>query len=288
MINKNTFAILGGDKRQLSLAQSLYCDGNRVLTFGLENADFSDNIQKVNLSDAIYSSNYIIFPLPLTIDNKSLNAPYSNNCLLLTDEFCRMLIDKIIFCGLSQRIKEYGNNWERLNLYDYTLEEDFSIRNAIPTSEGAIQLAMENFCGTINGSNCLVAGFGRIGKVLSKMLSSLGANVSVSARKESDLSWINILGYRPIFNSNIINSGNYDIIFNTVPHMIFDEKTLSKIANNSLLIDLASKPGGTDFNAASKLGIHSIHALSLPGKVAPDTSGKIVKDVIYRMIEEVI
>lgn len=286
MTNKNTFAVLGGDKRQQAVAQSLANDGYTVLTSGLENVNFRGSVKKVGIDTAISESKYIVLPLPITTDDKTLNAPFSDRSIILDEKLPKVLSDKIIFCGIKNRIIERGGEWEKLNLYDYAARNDFAIKNAVPTSEGAIQIAMEEYDSTINGSKCLVAGFGRIGKVLAKMLYGLGAKVYVSARKLDDLSWIEILGYTPVSNDDISKFGEYDIVFNTVPYLIFNAQTLAKIAGNALVIDLASKPGGVDFEAASRLGIKSFQALSLPGKVAPKAAGEIIKATIYKIIEE--
>ena len=77
-----------------------------------------------------------------------------------------------------------------LTITDYFASEELSVRNAIPTAEGAIEAAMKHTSVTLHGTPCLVLGFGRIGKVLAHDLSALGAKVSVSARKRSDLAWI--------------------------------------------------------------------------------------------------
>jgi dipicolinate synthase subunit A len=53
-----------------------------------------------------------------------------------------------------------------------------------------------------------------------------------------------------------------------------------------LVIDLASKPGGVDFEYAQYKGIKTIHALSLPGKVAPVTTAMYMETVIYNIIKE--
>ena len=54
----------------------------------------------------------------------------------------------------------------------------------------------------------------------------------------------------------------------------------------TLLIDLASRPGGVDFNAAAELQIKTIWALSLPGRVAPKSAGQIIKTTILNMIRD--
>ena len=138
--------------------------------------------------------------------------------------------------------------------------------------------------GTVNNSKCLVAGYGRIGRVLSDILSGLGADVTVSARNLRDIEFIKARGFHAVFTNNL--TGKYDIIFNTIPCMIFDSHTLAKVASNALVIDLASMPGGVDFNSAERLGIKAVHALSLPGKVAPKTSGIIIKNAVYNIIRE--
>ena len=117
------------------------------------------------------------------------------------------------------------------------MREEFAVRNAVPTAEGAIMIAMELSEGTINGSNCLVTGYGRIGKVLSEMLKGLGANVTVSARKPSDLSWIQLNGYQAVRTSQLADlTCKFDFVFNTIPSFILPEKYYPNITKiHSLL-----------------------------------------------------
>jgi len=46
------------------------------------------------------------------------------------------------------------------------------------------------------------------------------------------------------------------------------------------------RSGGVDFEAAGRLGVNAQRALSLPGRVAPQAAGEIIKTTIYHMIEE--
>ena len=77
-----------------------------------------------------------------------------------------------------------------------------------------------------------------------------------------------------------------DIIFNTIPSLILNDEILTKVKKDALIIDLASKPGGIDFDAAKSYGLKVIWALSLPGKIAPVSSGAIIKDTIMNIIKE--
>lgn len=161
------------------------------------------------------------------------------------------------------------------------------IANAVPTAEGAIQIAMEELATTIFGLKVLVVGYGRISKVLSRLLRSMGARVTVSARKFSDLAWIEADGFTPAHTNDLGEAmEGSQLIINTVPAAVLNEELLTKVQKGCLLIDLASKPGGIDFSTASRLGLKAIWALSLPGKVAPITAGKIIFDTMQNIERE--
>ncbi len=75
--------------------------------------------------------------------------------------------------------------------------DDVAILNAIPSAEGAIQIAMEQLPITIHGSKSFVLGFGRLGKTLARMLAGIGAITTVAARKSADLARIYETGLSP-------------------------------------------------------------------------------------------
>ena len=140
---------------------------------------------------------------------------------------------------------------------------------------------------TLHDCKALILGFGRIGKILAKMLQGLGVKVFVEARKYSDIAWIKSYGYKPVYINELGDYlGKMDVIFNTIPHIVLDANMLGKLKNDCLIIDLASKPGGVDFERAKGMGIKVIWALSLPGKVAPITAAKFIKETIYNILEE--
>ena len=140
---------------------------------------------------------------------------------------------------------------------------------------------------TLHDSKALILGYGRIGKVLAKMLDAFGADVGVCARRFESLAWIHTMGFKGIKLCSLADNINkYDVIFNTIPSMVLDKQILRNINKKSLIIDLASKPGGVDFDTARQFGLHVIWALSLPGKVAPVTSGKIIKNTVLNIVTE--
>lgn len=286
MIDTNNFGVIGGDRRQIALAESIASDGYTVYTLGFDTVDFSKGVKKVELEEIAARCENIILPLPVTTDGKYLNVQYSENRILLDDQFAEYMCHKQVFGGMMGKLFLTSELWDSIDTYDYYIREEFTVRNTVPTAEGALEIAMREFPGTINGSNCLVVGFGRIGKILAWMLRGIGANVTVSARKPSDFAWIESYGYQSIKTDDICDRDQYDLIFNTVPALVFNRRTLSKARPGTILIDLASAPGGVDYEAAEKLGIQAIKALSLPGRVAPKAAGDIIKNTIYHIIEE--
>jgi dipicolinate synthase subunit A len=282
------FAIIAGDLRNLKLANLIIEDGNNVDIFGFDNAKIESSLAtKDDLHKIIEKNDVIVAPLPCSNDDETIYAPFSTVKIYINDIFKTMNKRQLFIAGrISEKIIHLAEVY-KVYYIDILKREDMAILNAIPTAEGAIQIAMEELPITLHGSNALILGFGRIGKILAKMLNGIGANVHVEARKYSDIAWIKSYGYKPVFINELGNYvSNMNIIFNTVPAVILDDKLLKKINNECLIIDLASVPGGIDHEKAKNMGLKVIWALSLPGKVAPITAAKFIKDAIYNVLDE--
>lgn len=282
-----TFGIIGGDKRQLFLAKSISDSCYDVLLGGFDSLESYGSLSLCNVKKAISESDALIFPLPSIRTDGSLNTPFSNENILLDGDDIEIILKKPVFTTMKSR---FLNAYPRLSdgeIFDYGARDDFAILNALPTAEGAIECAMREYEGTISDSKCLVTGFGRIGKILAHKLVLLGANVTVSARKPSDLAYVKALGYNALNTENLRTVKRFDIVFNTIPRLIFDRELLMNTDTNTLIIDLATLPGGVDFDTAEKLGIYAVRALSLPGKCAPKTAGEIIKTTVFDIIKEV-
>lgn len=173
-----------------------------------------------------------------------------------------------------------------VGIINYAASDYFKVRNALPTAEGALSIAMQRTDYTLCDSNTVVVGYGNIGKCLTDQLLCLGASVTVAARKESDRAQAENYGAAAC-DINALRRLRPDVIFNTVPALVIDKPVLEHIDPNTLIIDLASMPGGTDFKYAEKSGITAIHSLGLPGKYAPKTAGDILKCTIISLLSEV-
>lgn len=170
---------------------------------------------------------------------------------------------------------------------DVLNREDFAVLNAAITAEGAIMLAIQNTKFSIFGSEILICGFGRIGKLLADRLSVFGCGITCSMRKASDAAFCGALGYKCIFTDEISKiAEKCDIIFNTIPHTVIDEEVISRMKPETVIIELASKPGGISAESAEKHGIKVIDGGSLPGRFSPLTAGEIYGRTIENILKE--
>lgn len=285
---EKSITVVGGDLRIVKLIEMLDKDGYKVYTYGLENSEEVLNMERVELcptlEEAVSASKVVVGPIPLSSDRKRLSMPFGRNNVELAD-FVKALNGKYLIAG-NIGIKE-DLDANGIQFTDLLKREEFSVLNTIATAEGTIQIAMEETQRTLHGSNVLVMGFGRIGKVLAKMLDGIGAKVYCEARKNEDISWIKAYGYNPIHLNDLNeNLNKFDIIINTIPFQILDEERLNLVKKESIIIDLASNPGGVDRRAAREKNLKVIWALSLPAKVAPLTSAEFIKETIYHVLKE--
>jgi len=140
---------------------------------------------------------------------------------------------------------------------------------------------------TVFGSRCLVCGYGRLGKILASTLKRMGADVTVAARKCSDFAWIKTAHMKALHVRHLAEYVcEFDTVYNTVPAKLFTGQVLERVGRGTLIIDLASKPGGLDFEKARALEVKYRWALSLPGKTAPKSAAGIIYDTIINIIEE--
>ena len=285
------FAVVGGDLRTIKLAKILAKEGNMVYTYGLEKAEELKEIKNIifceKLIEAVKMVQVVIGPIPFSSDGININMPFSDGKLSIR-EFMHNLNAKILIAGtIAPDVYELAND-EYIEIVDIMKREELAVLNTIATAEGAIEIAIANTNKILHGSNVLVLGFGRIGKVLARKLAGLSTKVTCAARKEEDLAWIKAYGHKGI-NINQIdkNLSEFDVIINTVPQMILTAEKLGYVKQECLLIDLASNPGGIDKKVAKEKGLQLIWALALPGKVAPTTTAEFIKDTIYNILKEI-
>lgn len=171
-----------------------------------------------------------------------------------------------------------------VELVDYFARPELTVYNAIPTAEGCIGILLERRSRTLWGAAVLVLGFGPVGRALAVRLAALGARVTVAARRPVQRAMAEELGLRAVSLTDL--AAAFDTVVNTIPAPVLTTQVLAALPKGSLIVDLASKPGGTDFAAARRLGHTALHALSLPTVWAPETAGEALARTVQTILQE--
>lgn len=209
----------------------------------------------IELAPSLELASHILLPVPSFDDSGNIRGGGS----------IRDLPENAVIIGGKLDLPELQGR----STMDLLADEVYVAKNAMITAHCALRYALERLPVTLEGCPVLVIGFGRIGKCMAKLLAGLGAQVTVAARKGADRALAQALGYRAVPTEQLDERG-YRVIYNTVPVMVLPQGA------PGIKIDLASRPGigGRDV----------IWARGLPGKDAPESSGKLIAETVLRLV----
>lgn len=284
MLCRKNIWVVGGDLRQAALARLLREDGHGVHAYALERAEgvtCEATLAETRRADCV------ILPLPAAGEGGNLNAPLSDWVSPLSEILDALRPGCLVCAGMVRpELRELAAE-RNLALADYFAREELAVLNAVPTAEGAIQIALKELPITLHSARALILGFGRVGQALAPRLQSLGSRVTVAARRYEQRALAQSMG---LYTERVTGLAPwlcaYDLVINTIPAPVLGVEELSALKEGVLVIDLASRPGGVDHRSAEALGVKVIWALSLPGKVAPVTAGGYIRDAVYHIMEE--
>lgn len=279
-----TLTVMGGDARQAAVAAYFARRGARVRCFGVPCVGGERGIACCrHWREALFGTEGVILPLPATHDSRHLYMGQGDDAVLapqITEVIDALPVGVFLAGGRMSEALVARARARGFAPFDYFKSEALQRANALPTAEGAVSILMQEVPRTVSGLSLLVTGFGRVGEALVHLLLAMGASVTVAARREEALSRAAALGCAVIDlkapTALADREGRFAAIFNTVPSRLFDDEVLATLSRDTLLIDLASAPGGIDAEAAASRGIRTIWALSLPGKYAPLTAGELI------------
>lgn len=254
-----TFCVVGYDARQRAAAQALRTAGYCVV--GPENAAQADFVL-----------------LPMSQERVS-------------DEVARTLQGvrpgTLLLAGRPGAPVKKAAREANLPMIDYFRRPELECLNAVPTAEGCLALLLQLRQRTIWENDFLVLGYGRVGRAVARRLALLGGHVTVAARSPEQRANARCAGHHAEPLTALADLlPTFDTVINTIPAMVLCRDLLQKLPPEALVIDLASRPGGTDFAAASALGIRAEHAVALPGKCAPRTAGILIAQTVLALLEE--
>lgn len=287
-----TVCIVGGDKRNFYMAICLKQAGIKVYAYdvpGLNDGNPYDieSIDSLRHICSLYrleeEKPVLVLPIPVTKDNINI---FCNQKTLAVEELLSYINCFSLVCGgvIPKDIQTVCTVSE-LPVYDFMEDDTVACKNAVATAEGAILEAFSLSSINIEKSKSLVTGFGRCARVLAEKLQVLQSEVTVLARSISACEEAEKLGYHSILLDRVASADpeiflNFDFCYNTVPALILNQQILSKFSPDVVVIDIASKPGGTDFAYCEKNSIVYKHSLGIPGRYSPKTSGEILAEAV--------
>ncbi|MCH5266525.1 MAG: dipicolinate synthase [Lachnospiraceae bacterium] len=255
-MNQYHFLVLGSEARQEYLAELLREAGHEVMTAEEYQPGYHDAV---------------LLPVPQT-------AKY------LEENYEKLQKGQTVYgCNFPESLMKHCQV-KGIRFVDYMKTEGFASRNAVATAEGAIAEALQEGHVSLHDSHVLVTGYGRCGEVLAEKLTSLKAHVAVMERSEEKRARIWAMGCEALSFGEETKLFRHDYVFNTVPALVLTEPFLKKMKPEVVLIDIASKPGGVDFDFCRRKGIHAKLCPGLPGKYAPKSAAKILLIIIENTI----
>jgi len=254
-----TIAVVCTDARQAAAARALQRAGYRVAG-----------------AEQVAEADYILLPLPLDDERVGLAR------LLRAAKPGAMALGGKVSARAMQAAQAAG-----VELVDYFARPELTVLNAIPTAEGCIGLLLQHRRRTLWNSPVLVTGYGQVARALTARLRALGAVVTVAARSAAQRAEARSAGCNAADTAALQQlAKGFDTVVNTVPALLLTEAVQKNLPPQSLIIDLASRPGGTDFAAAKALGHTALHALSLPALCAPESAGEYVAATVLEILAE--
>lgn len=279
--------VLGGDERDKVVMQYLLRQQAIVKAVG-----FSESIAGIqimpDLKAGIQDTDVIVGPIFGTDDAGKIKRTPNGQQLIFSQELFAQIPTRvpILIGSMPEHIVQIANQYG-IRVIQYATMDEIAILNSIPTAEGAIQIAMQELPITIHESRVVVLGFGRVGATLARMLKVLGAHVQVVSKEPRELAKARSWGLQSVPWTSLMTSlADAQLIYNTVPALVLTSEILETVFQQTLIIDLASAPGGTDFSAAEQKGIRAMLCLGVPGKVAPQTAGMYLAETISTLLEK--
>lgn len=281
------FALCGGDVRQSRLAGLLLEDGHGVRSWALEKAELPGGVRACETAaEALEGAGCLLLPMPVSMRSGLLNAPLSEGTHCLGEVFAALGPGQSVCGGMVNAETRAVAEGFGVRVLDYGKREELLAANAVATAEGAIGVLLTETDRALWNRRTLVTGWGRVARALAPRLKALGMEVTIAARKPGDRAWAAVWGFRTADTERLAQAlRGCEIVVNTVPALLLTASRLAELDSDAVVLDLASAPGGTDFEAARAFGIRALTAPGLPGKWAPLTAAEAVRDAVYNILE---
>ncbi|MEE1196963.1 MAG: dipicolinate synthase subunit DpsA [Lachnospiraceae bacterium] len=288
------YAVIGGDLRQVYLAEKLANKENRVCHYALcapLDARRCTGLSSVTAMDSPEEicriSACIICPIPFCKKGTFLNQSVLDKDLPVNQLLSDLHSGQYFFGGCIPEDFKTAAREKGVRVFDLMEISSLALFNSIATAEGAICEAIKRSPLNLHQSSCAILGYGKCGRTLACYLKGMFCRLYAAARKERDRAEAALLGARTGSLEDFETcAGEFDFIFNTIPSTVITSDILAKLKSTVTIIDIASAPGGVDFASAEKLGVNAVLCPGLPGKYAPASSAGAIKETIENILKE--
>lgn len=277
---KDKIWVIGGDQRTKFLIQNLIESGYFVLYTGVDvNHPLARKMSPCDSS--VIELKAIILPI------RGIKEDTIVQNIKINEEFFEIHNKTPIFTGIMTKYLEEKKKLYNLNIIVLNAYPLFNEKNSIATAEVVLKMIIESTNTILSESKIIVLGNGASGSVIAEYLKYFQADVVIVARSEESRKKAIAKGIRAInFDKLEQEISNSQIIINTVPALVLKEKELKGMPLTCEIIDIASFPGGVDYEYSKKMGISATLCPGLPGLYAPKTSGiaqaKAIIEVLSR------
>ncbi len=261
--------ILTADKRQEKLASLL--EGEKV------SYAWEENAQEKEVCEKVY-----VLPIPVTkLDrNPKIKEKLKEELIKLYENPYAKI--KVFGGAFTTEWKLFLSEYQ-IPYWDFMKLPEVVEGNGWITAEATVAEVLQQGEYSIFGQKILVTGYGCCGEKIAKIFSKMGADVAVAARRVEVRDKIHRDGFQPISFPEVEKIiSDVTTVINTVPAMVITENYIRRMQTNACIIDIASNPGGCDFEAAKKYGITAKLALGLPGLYTTTSSAKLLKNAISK------
>ncbi|WP_010630901.1 dipicolinic acid synthetase subunit A [Sporolactobacillus vineae] len=290
MLTNRHIVVLGGDARQIQVIEKLISLDARISLVGFDQLDRNFNGAAKVAMDELHPEEIdsLILPVSGTDDQGQIETTFSNGTIRLTRDWVEKTPEHcVIYSGIATAFLNQLTKETKRQVIRLFERDDVSIYNSIPTVEGTLMVVIQNTDITIHRARIIVLGLGRTGMSLARAFHALGAQVKVGDREPEHIARATEMGVAAFHLKELEKEvQDNEICINTIPALVLTSRVLSRMPSDSLIVDVASKPGGTDFRYAKKRGIKALLVPGLPGLVAPKTAGRIIANVIAELLQD--
>ncbi len=268
-------AVLGGDGREVHVAQRLSKDGHDAVCYGQAGSAFDGVRVAASAADAVRGTEWLVLPSP-GLNGEMIYAPDAPEPIMVDAALLEQSAAReggVVMGRSTPKLDEIAS---RMNIRIYQLKDDPGLATRLSTgvAEGVMRLLIELTRRILREHRFLVVGYGVTGAVIVDYLLAARCTPQVAVRRPRWLERARQCGAIPVpYDDRIDAMGNADIIINTVPSTDAIPPEAFALLRDRMVVDIASPPGGLDHEAARKAGVQVHWPRGLAGGRAPLTAG---------------